>query len=104
MTEQPTTERLAAALEAAAAPAAMIERARAGYYDDYKSELATPCIQLVHDLGAAGLKELQDRAIDGEFDGTREESDAWFQSEGRGMLFDSFIEQPKRDKPKGFGK
>lgn len=109
MTEpQPTTERLAAALEAAAAPLEMIERAREGYYDDYKSPLATPCVQLVNDLHELGLAELRDRAINGEFDGTPQESAAWFESEGKEYLPQSmwglFSDQPKREKPKGFGK
>jgi hypothetical protein len=82
MTEQPTTERLAAALEAAAAPTEMIERARAGYYDDYKSDLPFPCVQLVNDLREVGLTELAQRTIAGEFDGTPQEAAAWSESEG----------------------
>jgi hypothetical protein len=108
MTSEPTTERLATALEAAGAPPGMVDRARAGYYDDFKSELATPCIQLVADLRAAGLDELAARAIDGEFDGTPEESAAWFEAEGKDYLPQSmwsvFGYNPnQRPKPKGFG-
>lgn len=72
-----TTERLAKALEAVNAPKAMITAARAGCYDDFKSESATPCIDLVRDLQQAGLTHLAARAMDGEFDATREEAAAW---------------------------
>lgn len=72
-----TTERLARALEAANAPKAMIVAARAGCYDDFKSESATPCMDLVRDLTQAGLTFLAERATDGEFDATPAESEAW---------------------------
>jgi hypothetical protein len=72
-----TTERLAKALESANAPKAMITAARAGCYDDFKSESATPIMDLVRDLRQAGLTHLAQRAMDGEFDATQEESEAW---------------------------
>jgi len=107
----PTTERLAKALEEAGAPADMIANARKGYYDDYKSELALPCIQLVADLQALGLDDLRRRAMDGEFDGTPEESAAWFAEEGKNFLppalwkeFGYQPDQHQRSKPEGFGK
>jgi GTP:adenosylcobinamide-phosphate guanylyltransferase len=80
MRTKPTTERLAEALHAAGCPAAMIRRAREGYYDDYKSPLATPCMQLVSDLENIGQRDLANRARNGEFDGTREEAEAWARS------------------------
>src|SRR5205823_2354062 len=46
---KPTTERLAEALSEARAPQKMIDRAYAGYYDEFKSELAVPIVQLVQD-------------------------------------------------------
>ncbi|MBD1995323.1 hypothetical protein H6G00_01590 [Leptolyngbya sp. FACHB-541] len=103
--QEPTTERLARAMEQADCPTDMIARARAGYYDDYKSELAMPCQQLVADLRAIDKDALVQRAIDGEFDGTPAESEAWFQQEGQYFLVDGGIypKQPKRPKPKGFG-
>lgn len=108
---EPTTERLAKALEAANAPTEMVERARAGYYDDFKSELVLPCMQLVADLGEAGLQELQQRAINGEFDSTPDESKAWFEAEGKDHLptemWAAFGYNPnpsQRSKPQGFGK
>jgi len=48
----------------------MVIRARSGHYDDYRSPLATPCIQLVLDAARHGLKEVADRARNGEWDAT----------------------------------
>ena len=80
--EIPTTERLARALEELDDPKVnwMIEKARQGYYDDFKSPLATPEIQLVIDLHIYGHNELAKRVINGEFDCTLEESEAWWNS------------------------
>lgn len=72
-----TSDRLAAALVAANAPKAMITAARAGCYDDFRSESATPIMDLVRDPRQAGLTHLADRAIAGEFDATAEEAQAW---------------------------
>jgi hypothetical protein len=81
---QPTTERLAKALEEAGAPADMVEKARAGLYDDYKSDLGTPLIALVNDAARAGLQDIYRRAREGEFDAEPWEAKAWGQSpEGR---------------------
>ena len=80
----PTTEKLAQALKKAGAPAAMIAFAREGKYDDYKSDLANPIMQLVTEARAAGLDDIADRAIGGEFDGQTWEADEWAKSpEGR---------------------
>ena len=76
----PTSEKLAQALEVAGAPQEMIDKARAFYYDDYKSELAMPTVQLVIDAKAHNLSEIAERAINGDFDGTKEESDEWAKS------------------------
>jgi hypothetical protein len=75
-----TADRLAQVLQEAGAPAAMIVRAKTGIYDDYRSPLAMPISQLVADAQAAGLSDIMARAMDGEFDGTKEESEAWAQS------------------------
>ena len=81
-----TAERLAQVLHANGL-FAMETKARAFQYDDWKSDSATPIIDLVRDLQlAAGergkdLNELIARAIGGEFDGSKAESDAWAQSE-----------------------
>jgi hypothetical protein len=85
---QPTTEKLAQALEATgdANLAQMVQKARAGYYDDFKSELALPIIQLIADLRDKGHEELAQRAMSGEFDSTPEESAAWVAGEGKDYL------------------
>ena len=72
----PTTEKLAQALHGRGL-LEMEADARAGRYDDFKSEYPTPCIDLVRDLRAAGYDDLADRASAGEWDSTKEESDAW---------------------------
>lgn len=59
-------------------------KAAAGYYDDFLSPLALPCMQLVADLAKAGTPAalaLRQRAMDGEFDCSKEESEAWAKSE-----------------------
>jgi hypothetical protein len=75
-----TTEKLAKALIAAGAPVAMIEKARDGFYDDFRSPLDAPIAALVHDAQRGGLHTIARRAADGEFDGTSEESNAWARS------------------------
>lgn len=67
----------------------MAERAATGYYDDYESELAAPCIQLVADLSKSrkqSAQELLKRVKNGEFDATKEERDEWYQNKGRHLL------------------
>lgn len=95
-----TTVRLAAALQQVPGmPPAMLRAAIDGYYDDYLSPLAAPVNQLVADLRSlaalpstgpkarAALAGLVSRAIGGEFDGTREEAEAWAASpEGRAVF------------------
>lgn len=62
----------------------MGNKAKAGHYDDYESDIAFPKIQLVHDLSKIKTHEsekLIQRVVDGEFDGTKEETDKWMESE-----------------------
>lgn len=73
----PTTERLATALREADAPQEMIKRAKAGYYDDFKSELAMPSTQLIYDAKRFRLNGILKRATEGEFDSPKWESDEW---------------------------
>jgi len=86
-----TTEKLANALEGLKSRETeprriqdlnrMIELARAGYYDNYKSPLLIPSSQLVDDLRALDLDSLISLVAEGEFDGTPEEADAWRRSD-----------------------
>lgn len=101
MTEsEHTTAKLARALEAVpGVPAAMIQRARDGYYHDFLSPLATPEMQLVADLRELAskpatprnsrdlLRELAQAVIDGEYDASKEESDQWAASPEGQALF-----------------
>lgn len=80
MTAIPTTERLAQDLEAAGAPADMIQRARNGYYDDFKSPIAAPEAALLADARKAGLDSIAQGVMEGRWDATREEADEWARS------------------------
>lgn len=75
-----TTERLAVALEEVGAPPEMIRRARDGFYDDYKSPLAMPQTMLLAHCNAYRLPGMARRVVEGEFDGTKEESEEWLAS------------------------
>lgn len=68
----------------------MADKAATGYYHDFLSPLEAPCIQLAADLWKAGTPEalaLRKRHINGEFDASKEESDAWAASaDGRDAI------------------
>ena len=81
-----TKNRLAQALREARAPSQMIDRALLGEYDDFESNSATPIMRLVRDCQVNGLNDLAKRAMDGEFDATKEEAEAWFKREGRNLI------------------
>ncbi len=84
-----TKDILAAELETAGL-ADMAKKAREGYYHDFLSPLDTPCLQLAEDLAAVGTPAalaLRERHLDGEFDASIEESEAWAASpEGQAFL------------------
>jgi hypothetical protein len=104
MTETiPTTERLARALEEANAPGEMIDKARAGYYDDFKSPLAMPETMLLSDARNAGLEEIAQGVLEGRWDATPEESAAWAKSpEGREVM--SQVMRPNREQRRKNGR
>ncbi len=85
MQPQPTStkERLARDIDALATArndpelTPMIRKAREGYYDDYESPLATPCIQLVIDFRTMGYEGMAQKAMDGRWDATKDEAEAW---------------------------
>jgi hypothetical protein len=84
-----STEKLVAALEAKRdyRLKPMIEKAKEGYYHDYKTQLLDPIGHLVRDLRAWGHEGLAQQAINGAFDATREEADAWLNSlDGKAVL------------------
>ena len=78
-----TKDRLAEELLKIGLPG-MSVRARAGLYDDFLSQVEDNIGLLCRDLATVGTPEalaLRARALDGEFDSTPEESEAWTQSE-----------------------
>lgn len=78
----------------------MIDKAKEGYYSDYDSPIATPCIQLVMDLRSLGIEDVAKRAIEGEFDATKEESDEWYKREGKQMIIESGLPLELFERPK----
>lgn len=72
-----TSDKLAEALIHAKAPQIMIERARSGMYDDFKSDLPLPLHALVDDAKQYHLNNIALRAMNGEFDAEQWEADAW---------------------------
>lgn len=84
-----TKDRLAHELEIIGL-ADMAAKAREGYYDDFLSPLDAPIMALVTEL--AGVRSMQaiglrQRVINGEFDATTAESDAWAASpEGQATM------------------
>ena len=78
-----TKERLARDIEALAKACQdpelgpMIRKAREGWYDDYDSPEATPQMNLAADFRRMGYEGMARKAIDGLWDGTKAESDAW---------------------------
>lgn len=88
-----TKDRLAAELEKIGLPG-MAESARAGAYDDFLSEVATPELLLLSDLhkvGTADAMALRVRVMNGDFDATKEESDAWAASAEGKAAFSQLI-------------
>lgn len=79
MTE-PTSELLAQALQEAGAPAEMVQRARDDLYHDFKSPLPFPELQLMADAREHGLTTIVEGVMEGRWDATKEESDAWARS------------------------
>lgn len=72
-----TKDILAKALSDSGAPPFMVELASVGAYDDFESNSATPQLDLMRDCHQLGLTEFRQRVMDGEFDATREESEAF---------------------------
>lgn len=80
-----TKERLAGVLSKAGL-ANLAADALRGRFDDYESDSATPIVDLVSRLRASGREDLAQRAIGGEWDGTREEAQQWYEREGRAAI------------------
>jgi len=62
-------------------------RARQGEFSDFEGPHATPKVVLVQELtGITNAAELRQQVMDGEYDDTKEEAEAWFQREGKSLL------------------
>ena len=79
-------------------------KARTGYYHDFLSPLDLPEIALINDLGvaaqthpdnAAAIMGLRERVMNGDFDASDEESEAWAASPEGQETFRMLI--PKKD-------
>lgn len=96
MTE-PSSERLALALEEAGAPAYMVSLARDDHYHDFKSPLPMPNHQLLADAREHGLTTIAAGVMDGTWDATKEESDAWAKSpDGQSVFNELLAPRPNR--------
>lgn len=80
----------------------MAAKARTGYYHDFLSPLALPEMALITALGAAATAQpdkaqaimaLRNRVIDGEFDASTEESEAWATSQDGIDAFQNLIDK-----------
>lgn len=101
MTEIPTKLKLAAAIREAAPGGeleAVAQAAETGFFDDFESPIATPCTALVNEFTRLGYPEMARRAMDGEWDATAAESDAWAESEDGKATF-SAVAASLRGKP-----
>lgn len=70
-------KKLAAALLEAGAPGEMVAKALANHYHDFLSPLAMPEMALVEEARAQGLTSIVEGVLEGRWDATKEESDAW---------------------------
>jgi hypothetical protein len=85
MAETPTKMKLAKVLREQGLTA-LADRAEKGEFDDYESPHALPQHVLVSALMDIDRTDLIKRVMDGEWDGTKEEADAWMEREGKDFL------------------
>lgn len=79
----------------------MAIRAGQGYYHDFMSPLATPCMQLAADLAEVGTPAalaLRERHINGEFDASSEEGEEWFQNHGKHSLMSDILDRKRKSR------
>lgn len=77
----------------------MAIKAAQGLYHDFLSPLATPEMQLLADLRAAGTPAalaLAERHMRGEFDASKEESDAWAASDDGRAAFEGLTSELRK--------
>lgn len=79
----------------------MAMRAGQGYYHDFMSPLATPCLQLAADLAEVGTPAalaLRERHLNGEFDASAEEGEEWFQNHGKHSLMSDILDRKRKSR------
>jgi hypothetical protein len=97
MTKTHTKDKLAAALRDAGL-VQLVHRASIGYYDDFLSPLASPQLQLLADLADLATPQaaaLAKRVMNGDFDATLEESQAWADSTEGEATFSRLLREGK---------
>lgn len=73
-------------LRAAKAPGFMMRKAQSGQYNDYESDSSHPIMDLVRDATVYDLHDIVVQAKNGKYDGTKAESDAWMEREGKDLF------------------
>ena len=63
----------------------LAKRAEADEFHDFLSNHPVPALLLMEELEKTGNKELVERHLNGEFDASLEESEEWWQREGKQM-------------------
>ena len=81
-----TKEKLTRALTDANAPDWLLRNAQNGMYGDFESNEVNPIMTLVQDCRCAGLEPIAQGAINGDFDATSEEAEAWYDRDGKDIL------------------
>lgn len=76
-----STAKLVRALEGASAPDYLVKRAKENAFHDFLSPSPMPIHDLVSECRKVGLHGIAKRAIEGEFDATKPESDEWMRSD-----------------------
>lgn len=97
VTPLPTsTARLVDALTKEHAPQDLIDRARSGAFHDYDSPSAFPISDLIQAARAVGLDRIVSAAMNGAFDATAAEAEAWAASDEGQAAFRELIEGSDR--------
>lgn len=98
-----TKEKLALVCEQEGFPD-LAARARRAEFDDFESNSATPNIDLYNEFIRRGRKDLAKRVVDGEWDSTPDESEAWAKSEDGRATFAALLgEKPPPVGASGLG-
>lgn len=94
--DEPTAAYLARVLADEGAPAHMVSLAADGHYDDFRSPLPMPELQLLADARANNLERVAVLVVAGAFDSTKAESAAWAASPDGRATFEQLV-RPNRE-------